>query len=492
MTPEQRLLCADPNWRLDHFYKIKTKKKTIETFTKNKIQNILHRDSTRYDIILKARQVGISTYCILKLLDKTMFTRNFTGGIMSHDQKSMEKLFSIVRRAHKLMDPRIKPIIEKGGGSKYELKFPEIDSKIYCTMEAVSDTVNGLHVSEMALMKNDSRVSTSLDAVPLDDGFISIETTARGFNHFYDFYMDDETLYKRFFFPWYFHEEYSIPSGPLELTDDEQELVKKAKKLYKHILTFDQIAFRRAKIKQKKNKLKEFLQEFPEDDQTCFLSSGDKVFDGTIIQQLKLKCKPVLKTESGIRIYVPYDRSRRYVIGADVAEGVASDYSVAKVLDIKSLEEVASFRANKIKPGDFGDKLIIMGNMYHTGGRPKPLIGVERNNHGHAVLLKLQTEGYENIFVHENIDERPGWLTNKVTRPMMLDAYIDAVESGTTKVNDKVELDECLTLVDNDGKIEAEETKHDDTIIAKSIALQLAIHHDKSALFDNIDDYLRI
>jgi hypothetical protein len=57
----------------------------------------------------------------------------------------------------------------------------------------------------------------------------------------------------------------------------------------------------------------------------------------------------------------------------------------------------------------------------------------------------------------------------------MINAFVDAVENSYMTLNDSYILNECLTLVNNEGKIEAAENKNDDSIIASSIALQLAI-----------------
>jgi hypothetical protein len=167
-------LLIDDNYRLDSLYRIRTKDQRLVTFQKNGIQQLLHDNCTGLDVVLKARQLGVSTYFLLKKLDKTIWTPNYTTCILSHDRKSMEILFSIIRRAIKYMPDGVRPEIDKGGGSRFQVIFPDIDSKIYCSMEAVSDTINDLHISEMALMNDPDRVKTSLDAVPIG-GDISIK-----------------------------------------------------------------------------------------------------------------------------------------------------------------------------------------------------------------------------------------------------------------------------------------------------------------------------
>ena len=69
----------------------------------------------------------------------------------------------------------------------------------------------------------------------------------------------------------------------------------------------------------------------------------------------------------------------------------------------------------------------------------------------------------------------------------MVDTFIDGVENQTIVLNDRTTLAECLTLVDNDGKIEAAEGKHDDCVIASAIAVQMCINSDVLKIYQNID-----
>ena len=474
----------DPMWRLQHLYYITNKSKKRVKFKPNSIQRYLLKNMTGYDNILKARQVGISTFLLLRKLDKAAFNSNQTEVILSHDRESLGKLFKIIRYAYKNMPDDLRPEIDKGGGSRYRLYFPEINSEIYCTLEAVSDAVSGLHISEMALMNNMDKVRTSMDAVPIETGEISIETTARGFNHYHDFYTG-ETGYKNFFFPWYMHEEYCLNRGKIRWTAEEKQLKHKAIKLYGVELNDDQISFRRFKISQRKSK-SSFLQEYPEDDKTCFITTGTPAIDITKIQDIiKDRPEPIRETEY-LKVYIEAISGTPYVFGVDTAEGVGGDYSVAVVMDSKKREVVAILRGH-LKPFDFANEINKLAKDYRRGRAPMPLVGVERNNHGHAVLLELKEHlNYPNLYMHS--DNRAGWITDKVTRPIMLNTFIDAVENSTVKINDMTILNECLTLVNNKGKIEAAQGKHDDSVIASSIAIQLSINAKQLDMYYDIEN----
>lgn len=492
LTEEEKRLLSDPNWRLDNLYFITNKAKEKILFKKNRIQQYTHDHATRFNCTLKPRQVGISTYWLLKYLDIACFNENVTVAILSHEWESLRKLFKIIRYAHRNMDPYVQPVLDKGGGSQYRMYFPEMNSEIYCTLEAVSDAVSHLHISEMALNEDPDKIKTSMDAVPVATGNISIETTCRGFNHFYDFWMED-TGYKNFFFPWYMHEEYFIESGPINYTEEEKELIKKGKQIFGIDINQNQIAFRRFKIAQKES-IDNFLQEYPEDDATCFIASGNNPFKVALIKKMYDAAPKPIEEINGIRIYKKAEKNKVYVIGADTAEGFGGDACAAHVFEAGKREQVATFKGN-LQPGEFAEKLVEMADMYdvkfsHTVP-VQPLMGVERNNHGHAVLLKLnEILNYTNLFAHN--DEKLGWKTDAVTRPVMVNAFIESVQNGTTIINDRETLGECLTLVNNNGKIEAEEGKHDDLFMAACISVQLCIEEGDLSVYSNIGNLIRI
>lgn len=480
---------ADPVWRLNHLYKIVDKDKTRRTFKENAIQGILNADNTRRKKILKARQFGVSTNEILKQFDFTIWHENITSVILAHEQDAIEKLFRIVRRAYEFMDPQYKPELDRGGGSKYEMYFPKINSRIYCDLESRGDTINWLHASEVAFMERD-RLDSTLQAVPISTGIATLETTPNGIgNHFYDEWNDPRSTFKSFFFPWYLHHEYRLETDitQSDYTDSEIEFIGKALRLYNVTITPEQIAFRRFKMAELKAK---FIQEYPEDDQSCFLSSGASAMDLEIISGLIKDAPPPIEENDHLRVWERYDKTKNYVCGADPAEGKRQgDFCVAALFEVKSRKQVAQIRG-RWKPGAFAHEINKLCSRYVTGGRMHPLLVVERNNHGHAVLLELSEHiNYPNLYFHKRDDggdDDLGFLSNKTTRPILVDTFIDGVESRTIELRDKDSLGECLTLVENNGKIEAAEGKHDDCVIAAALALHGCKTSDVLSLYEDI------
>lgn len=464
----------DSHWRLRNIYKITNKQKKTVLFSPNPIQETLEKSAARFEAVLKARQFGISTYYLLKKLDKTMFNENQTTCILAHEQDAIKKLFRIIRFAYDHLPKGVAPRLAKGGGSIYELYFPDINSRIYCDLESRGDTISNLHVSEYAFCKDPDKVRATMDAVPIETGEISIETTPNGMNHYYDEWNDKSWAFKKHFFPWYFHAEYQMEvSNTAPYTDEENELVIKAKKLYDIEITPEQMAFRRFKISQRPGKKGKdhFLQEYPEDDTSCFLMSGASAMDLNLIKKMKDNAPTPLWERDGLKMFEEFWPGQLYVCGVDTAEGIGKDWSVSTIYNATTRKQCAQLRHQRMKPGAFGTLTYDLCKMYTGRKTLWPLLGVERNNHGHAVILRLTDLSYPNLF--EADDDRPGWKTTSSTRPILIDEFIEDVEAGTMEVRDDDTLGECMTLVDNKGKIEAVEGKNDDCIVASAIANQM-------------------
>ncbi len=488
---------ADKDWRLRHLYHIVNKESQKVLFKPNFAQDAIRNSPNNRKLILKSRQIGVTTGEVINALDTTMFTENFNTVIMAHEDKVIEKIFRIPRRAFDELDPRIQPRLDRGGGSKYAMSFPEVNSRIGVALSAVGETINWLHISEAALIKDPIRIKQAIECVPLKNGRVTFETTARGLgNMFYDLWNAEDDIHDRLFFPWYLFNEYKMPvTKKLIYTEDEKKLIAYAKKEYGFTISQQQIQFRRFKKLTLLDTVNEegervsFEQEYPEDPISCFLSSGSKIIDLFIIREMLNNAPEPLYIKNGVRVYAEKSRKGHYVIGADTAEGIGRDLCVATVIDCVA-KEVVAVLAGHFKPRDFADRLMALTDMYTVSEKLPPTLAVERNNHGHAVLLWLEdTLFHPSLYKHT--DDKLGWHTNAITRPIMMNGFTNAVENKAVVINDKGILSECLTLVDSNGKIEADTGKKDDHVMATAIAIQMFLKEAQS-VYANIGEKIRI
>ncbi len=117
-----------------------------------------------------------------------------------------------------------------------------------------------------------------------------------------------------------------------------------------------------------------------------------------------------------------------YVIGVDPAEGnPTSDDSSLTVMNRRTGEEVAAL-AGKVQPQTIADYAHAVGVYFNNAD-----ILVERNNHGHAVLLQLSYQ--TDCLVLDGNDGRPGWLSSVLGKTVLYDALADAFRLGETTLH---------------------------------------------------------
>jgi len=210
-----------------------------------------------------------------------------------------------------------------------------------------------------------------------------------------------------------------------------------------------------------------------------FETEGDSCFGVSVTDALRERIKrlnivPKLLWADRLRIYKPYNGAHRYVIGADVAEGLADgDYSAACALDCTTGEEVAAYHGH-INTTDYACDLKKLAEMFGMAW-----IAVEANNHGHAVCAWLfRSLKYRRLF-REKIENkvgvgptsRLGLSTNVATRPIMVTGLEHALRFGTLITYDVETVEELESFVsDGQGSYSAPSGQHDDRVLKLAIA----------------------
>ncbi|MFN8467960.1 MAG: hypothetical protein U0X20_20540, partial [Caldilineaceae bacterium] len=153
---------------------------------------------------------------------------------------------------------------------------------------------------------------------------------------------------------------------------------------------------------------------------------------------------------------------RRYVIGADPAEGNPnSDESAATVLDAESWAQVAEL-TGKIEPSTFAAYLDELGRWYNNAD-----VMSERNNHGHLLIRELQRLG--SLRVLDGYDSRPGWLSTVKGKPLLYGLVADAVRDGTCVIRGSETAAQLASI--EASTLRAPEGLHDDRAVAFALAI---------------------
>lgn len=165
---------------------------------------------------------------------------------------------------------------------------------------------------------------------------------------------------------------------------------------------------------------------------------------------------------TGLTVYrKPVDR-RMYVIGADPAEGNPnSDASSATVMDVTTGEEVALL-TGKLQPNTFADSVQKLARWYNEAN-----VLVERNNHGHAVILKMTEDAFEGLL--NGFDGRPGWHNTSKGKAIMYTLVTEAIGNREVIVHSFTTYQQLASVVGSTLKAPKEE--HDDEAVSFSLAL---------------------
>ena len=174
-------------------------------------------------MVLKARQMGISTWVAGRFFLKTVTQPGTLRVQMAHTQEAAEEIFRIVRRFHSELPEELREgALRTSRANARSLVFPELDSEY--RVETAGDpnagrglTVQNLHCSEVARWPGDARATLAglLASMPADGGEVVLESTAKGaYGCFYEEWMRAEANgLVRHFFPWWWEESYRLEVG---------------------------------------------------------------------------------------------------------------------------------------------------------------------------------------------------------------------------------------------------------------------------------------
>lgn len=177
-----------------------------------------------------------------------------------------------------------------------------------------------------------------------------------------------------------------------------------------------------------------------------------------------------LESDDGcIKIYQEPKTRYPYVMGGDTA-GDGSDYFTGQMIDNTNGHQVATLR-HQFDEDLYAQQMYCLGLHYN-----KALIGLE-TNYSTFPTKELQRLGYPKLYRREVEDkitnervERFGFVTSKLTRPIIIADLVTIVRESVDCFNDVETLEEMLTFVRNEkGKACAQEGSHDDLIMSMAI-----------------------
>ena len=412
--------------------------------------------------VLKARQLGLTTIIAAKLFHKALFTPNFKVAVLAHTREAAKSIFQIYRRFYsnlpkflrfKAEAANVNELIFFHGGT---IKVGSASSNSFR-----GSTYNSLHLSEFAFYDNIESTIQSVFQTATPNAAIILETTANGLNDAQTIWNDDNG-FNKLFISW--------------INDDNYSSKKKSKfsTIEKSYIDLHELDPKKANwfaetLRGKcLNNLNTWNQEYPITAEIAFVTSGKKFFP--MVYQTSGNDK------IGWKFYKDPGKYRTYVAGVDTASGSPTgDYSAMVIMDVtdrKKSEVVATFY-DRVPLKEFSNQ-VLKGLAQYS-----PLVVVESNSYGLAIIEALREEGYAYLYRRTKYDkisnrwtEQLGFATTKQSRPVLLSRLHQWVSQNHLNVMCPRLMDEMNTFVYNEtGKPEADQGKHDDLVFAAGLAL---------------------
>ncbi len=288
-------------WRLTHLYRITDKSGKEIVFNLNWAQQELFSREWHQMLVLKARQLGVTTYFAINFLDDCFWYPNVHAGIIAHRKEDAEDIFKKkVKFAYDRMGAWTRTFNSATNDRVGELSF-ENGSSYRVSTGFRSGTYQRLLVSEFGKICSKSPdvakeiVTGSLNTVSSDQ-VVAIESTAEGREgYFYEFARASEALYlsgsnlspmqqRFFFFPWYDEPGYRAQGDDIVVSKETNEYLDRIEIERQRKIDEEQRRWYEMKVKMLGDAMK---QEYPSTPKEAFESANEGLYYGFQLSKIR-------------------------------------------------------------------------------------------------------------------------------------------------------------------------------------------------------------
>ena len=422
-------------------------------FQEKSLKSFMKHD---YNIVLKARQLGLSTLTAGYALWMMTFQQDKNILVIATKQETAKNLVTKVRVMHANLPAWLKqPCVEDNKLSLRYKNGSQIKAVASSEESGRSEALSLLIIDEAAFIDKIDTIWGAAQQTLATGGRALVISTPNGVgNFFHKTWVDAENGVNDFNFiklHWSVH-----PEREQEWRDEQDKLLGPS------------LA----------------AQECDCD----FITSGRGVIDGLLLENLKESSvrEPIEKRgiDSNYWIWQPPNYTKNYVVSADVSRGDGTDYSAFHIIDVETLEQVAEYKG-KISTQDFGNMLVNVASEYNNA-----LLVVENNNIGWAAIQQVIDREYPNLFYtskdlqyvdvqHQitnkyRVQERnmvPGFSTTQKTRPLIVAKLEEMFREESVMVHSQRLIDELFVFIYNGNRAEAMTGYNDDLVMSFAIAL---------------------
>jgi len=471
--------------------RVRDRNGVLQPLAANAAQQRFEAQRGRRNIVLKARQMGITTWVAGRFFLRTVSQPGTLTLLVAHTQAAAESIFRVVQRMWEELPQELQDgPLRRSRSNVGQMVFPTLDSEF--RLASACDvgvgrglSVRNLHCSEVSRWPgNAAETLAGLRAALAPDGELVLESTPNGAHGaFYEAWsagMDaegpglriqgpegsldpgpwtlDPDALVRHFLPWWMEPAY-VGAAVERSAMREDELLLVARRR----LSAEQIGFRRG-LEQSYGVLR--AQEFAEDAETCFRASGSCCFEVAAIEQRLAELGPPASTRwnGALQVWFPPQPGRTYIVAVDATGGGAEgDFAAVQVVERQTGLQCAELQ-QRLRPAELARVAVQLAREYNQA-----LLAIERNNHGGTVIAHVEMERYERLYKQNG---EMGWLTTISSKPEMVVQLGSALQHSPQQLRSRRLLAECRTFVSGEyGKMGASAGAHDDLVMAMGLAL---------------------
>lgn len=293
-------LLNDPLWRLNNLYSIIDKSGNKSLFRLNWAQEQLYRDMWYMNLILKSRQLGISTFVCLLFLDRCLFNSNLHAGIIAHTREDAEVMFRRVKFAYDSLPGELKALRSVNTDNARELQLSN-GSTLRVGTSMRSSTLQLLHISEFGKIcakypdKAREIITGSLNALAPGQ-YVFIESTAEGREgYFYQMCKEAQAIqdsgkklspldFRFHFLPWHAHKGYRIDPDNVVIPKHYSDYFDTLGSVINSQIDDEQRAWY---VKRASTQGEDMKREFPSTPDEAFESSNEGLYYGKQIVEAR-------------------------------------------------------------------------------------------------------------------------------------------------------------------------------------------------------------
>jgi hypothetical protein len=453
-------------------------------------------------IVLKARQLGISTVSQGIMFNWMFMYPGCNGLVIAHENDASQSLYEKSQLFWE--EWPFKSLYTAKHATQKRMTWQETRSSLrIATAKNIqsgrSRTLHAIHASECAFWEDAEPLMVGLrQTIPNKPGtIIIIESTANGVgNWFHQQWLDAVSGKSEFlplFFPWWKHPEYRHPISTLawqEMDEDERLLQRLG-------ASSEAIEWRRWAIPNlAQDSLDQFQQEYPSTPREAFLTTGRNVFPlkaleecydpragsrGYLIELASGELRFAEDPSGQLTIFRWPSRDKswgQYFVGGDPSRTTMGDNASIQVINRNNFEQVAVWHG-KLDPIAFARVMASIGYFYNTAE-----LAPEIEGPGYGTIGALVEMGYPKLWRHRWADKHQGkvsislgWSTNYQRKHWAMSKVISLLADRSLIIHDQETYNQMCNYVvlDNGEMGNSSRWQYDDAVMALAISVICSI-----------------